>query len=78
MSLIGLFILYDWDSGVRGTSEDDSWCCSQKNWCFGSPVETALVLVFAAAEPVETHVHGIGTFWDDSVIYDTGSGVVVS
>ena len=41
------------------------------------PVEVALALGVAAAEPVETHVHGLGLLGDDGLVGDSDGGGVV-
>ena len=41
------------------------------------PVWPKMFLVIAAAQPVETHVHGFSVFWLDGVVDNThGCGVV--
>ena len=41
------------------------------------PVEAELALGVAAAEPVESHVHGLGLLGDDGLVGDSDGGVVV-
>ena len=42
-----------------------------------SPEKTELVLCFLAAQPIESHIHRLGTFWLDLVIYYAFRGRVV-
>ena len=37
-----------------------------------SPIITELILIFAASEPIEAHVHQLGASGHDSVVCDTG------
>ena len=39
-----------------------------------APVDAELVLAFAMAEPVESHVHGFGPFGLDFSVNDASSG----
>ena len=42
------------------------------------PAESELSVDFTATQPVETHVHGLGLTWHDSVVGDTSCSGVVS
>ena len=41
------------------------------------PVEAELALVVTGAEPVKTHIHGLGSFVDDGLVGDFDGGGVV-
>ena len=43
----------------------------------GGPVESEFPLDHAAADPVESHVHGLGAFGDNCVVGDSHCGRII-